>query len=406
MSGPSKVEWKNIVKKKILVVDDSSLVREMYKAKLMDAGYEVATSMDGIAAINDAFALQPDLILLDVHMPKINGYQVCRLLKDHPLTKDIPIVIMTARDAGGIVEDPRKWSFQTGADGYYGKDEGTELLAQVDRLLDGKEPRRVAAAAKPMTETEVVLALSQLLDRQLYLDITRLKELDEKKDAFVGNVAHELKSPLAILKGFLENINDGICGPVTQQQKDAIAVMMTTINRLSRLIRDILDISKIAAGKMKLQIERTDLVVMLKGVYESFTLEALRGKLKLALEVPLHPVHVVVDLDRVTQVVVNLMSNAVKYTPEGRKVILRLVEDGKEARVEVEDTGNGISEENRKKIFDKFERILTEKKEGTGLGLSIAKDIVDLHGGRIWLESEIGKGSKFIFTLPLSPAEK
>ena len=96
-----------------------------------------------------------------------------------------------------------------------------------------------------------------------------------------------------------------------------------------------------------------------------------------------------------------LVSNALKYTPRGQKVILRLCATGEEARVEVEDTGGGISEENQRKLFDKFERILTEKAEGTGLGLSIAKDIVDLHGGRIWLESELGERSKSIFTLPL-----
>lgn len=392
------------MKKIILVVDDSSLVREMYKVQLEDGGYEVLTAVDGIEAINTVFSRIPDLILLDVHMPKINGYQVCRLLKDHPATKDIPIVMMTARDAVGVVQDPQKWSFQTGADGFYGKDEGAALISAVEMYLK-KTPARESAPAvnapKAMSETEIVLALSQLLDRQLYLDVTRLKELDEKKDAFVANVSHELKSPLAIMKGFADNLQDGFYGPVTTKQTETIEIMLRTIKRLLRLIKDILDVSKIAAGKMKLELGTVDLGSVLKGTRESFVEEAVKKNIQFGLEIPAEPVTVLADEDRLTQVVVNLTSNALKYTPEGQTVLLRLCAGEDEARVAVEDTGGGIREEDQRKLFDKFERILTEKAEGTGLGLSIAKDIVDLHGGRIWIESELGKGSKFIFTLPL-----
>jgi len=392
--------------KRILVVDDSVLVREMYRAQLEEGGYEVLTASDGIEAINTAFTSLPDLILLDIHMPKINGYQVCRLLKDHPATKDIPIIIMTGQGTGGMVGDPRKWSFQTGANGFYGKDEGVALIPAIALHLQ-KAPLRVgsvsAGVPRVMSETEIMLALSELLDRQLYLDITRLKELDEKKDAFVANVSHELKSPLAILKGFLDNLQDGLYGPVTSRQTETMGRMQRMIRRLLRLIQDILDISKITAGKMKLDITRGDLRGILTSTFESFAAEAARRKINFKVELPEIPVFLPVDEDRLTQVVVNLTSNALKYTPPGQKVILRLCGTGEEARVEVEDTGGGISEENQHKIFDKFERILTEKAEGTGLGLSIAKDMVELHGGRIWIESELGKGSKFIFTLPIHP---
>lgn len=391
------------MKKKVLIVDDSGLVREMYKAKLADAGYEVAASTDGIAAINDAFALQPDLILLDVHMPKINGYQVCRLLKDHPMTKDIPIVIMTAKTAGGIVEDPRQWSFQTGADGYYGKDEGEELAGAVAKLLAESPARqRPSGTAQTMSETEIMQALSHLLDRQLYLDITRLKELDEKKDAFVGNVAHELKSPLAIIKGYLENTRDGIYGDVTPKQQETIAIMLTTISRLSRLIFDILDVSKIVAGKMRLALKSVDLRDILKSTFDSFAGEAAKKKLVFRLELPEAPVTLSVDEDRLTQVFVNLMSNAIKYTPESQAVTVRVFEEPKEdvVRTEVEDSGRGIPEDQREKIFDKFTRIIAEKQEGTGLGLPIARDLVMLHAGKVWVEPVAPSGSRFVVLLP------
>ncbi len=389
--------------KRILVVDDSSLFREMYKAQLEDGGYEVVIAMDGVEAINTAFTHLPDLILLDVHMPKINGYQICRLLKDHPGTKDIPIIIMTARNAGGVVQDPRKWSFQTGADGFYGKEEGVPLIPFIAEYLQ-KSPVREgghAIALKPLCESELLVAISHLLDRQLYLDITRLKDLNEQKDAFVANVSHELKSPLASLLGYLENMQDGLLGPTTAKQLHAIERMIGVVRRLNRLIKDILDLSKIAAGKMQLKNEDLDLTVVLKGVYELFGVEASRKQLQMTLKVPDRPVYVIGDEDRLTQVIINLMSNAIKYTPEGRKVTVSLYVEDPQARVEVEDTGNGISAENKAKIFDKFESILSERQEGTGLGLSIAKDIVSLHGGKIWVESQEGKGSKFSFTLPL-----
>jgi signal transduction histidine kinase len=393
------------MKKKILVVDDSSLVREMYKAQLEEGGYEVLIAVDGIEAINTAFTQSPDLILLDVHMPKINGYQVCRLLKDRPETKMIPIIIMTGKGAGGVVEDPRKWSFQTGADGFYGKDEGAALIPAVVMYLQ-KAPARTsppaAAPAKTLTETEIMLALSELLDRQLYLDITRLKELDEKKDAFMSNVSHEFGTPIAIMRGFLENVRDSLYGPVTSQQIEVIDHMLHTISRVTRLTRDMLDISKIEAGKLELDHQKVDLARVVRGAARTFEIEASKKRIELIRKIPEAPVFFLGDEDRITQVFVNLISNAIKYTPEGRTVTVRVLEDrqGGGIRVEVEDTGKGIPEDQREKIFDKFTRITTEKQEGTGLGLPIAKDLVALHGGKIWVEPVSPAGSRFVVTLP------
>lgn len=393
------------MKKRILVVDDSSLVREMYKAQLEECGYDVLTAEDGIQAINMAFTQSPDLILLDVHMPKINGYQVCRLLKDHPLIKDIPIIIMTGKGGGGVVEDPRKWSFQTGANGFYGKDEGAALIPAVDMYLR-KAPARgkssAAGASKVMNETQIMLGLSELLDRQLYLDITRLKELDEKKDAFMANVSHEFGTPIAVMTGFLENIRDALYGPVTPEQIRVIDSMLRTIKRVSRLTRDMLDISKIEAGKLELNHQKVDLAHVVKSTVVTFEIEASRKKIKLVQQIPEAPVFFQGDEDRITQVFVNLISNAIKYTPEGQAVTVRVLEEPKEGcvRVEVEDTGKGIPEDQREKIFDKFTRITSEKQEGTGLGLPIAKDLVALHGGKVWVEPVSPKGSCFVVTLP------
>lgn len=393
------------MKKRILVVDDSSLVREMYKSQLEEAGHEVLIAADGIEAINLAFTNLPELILLDVHMPKINGYQVCRLLKDHQVTRDIPVVIMTARSAGGEIQDPQKWSFQTGANGFYGKDEGSALIPLVAMYL-GKAPTRErpspTSPAKVLSETEIMVALSGLLDRQLYLDITRLKELDEKKDSFVANVSHEFGTPIAVMKGFLENLRDSLYGPITSEQTEVLEVMLKTVKRVSRLTRDMLDIAKIEAGKLELDHQDLDLAKIVREAAQAFEVEASKKQIKMVREIPGKAVHFFGDEDRIPQVFVNLISNAIKYTPEGRTVTVRVLEDVKagDIRVEVEDTGKGIPEDQREKVFDKFTRIKAEKQEGTGLGLPIAKDLVALHGGKIWVEAVSPTGSRFVVVLP------
>ncbi|MFH0984338.1 MAG: ATP-binding protein [Candidatus Omnitrophota bacterium] len=392
-------------KKRILIVDDSGLMREMYKSQLKEAGYEVLTATDGIEAINTAFTGSPDLILLDVHMPKINGYQVCRLLKDRSETKDIPIVIMTALEAGGVIQDPKTWSFQTGADGFYGKGEGCSLIPVVDMYLEkasASEGAPSCGSAPAMSENEIMLALSALLDRQLYLDITRLKALDEMKNVFVSNVAHEFRTPIAIMRGHLENIREGAYGPVTPQQAETVDVMLRTIQRVARLTRDMLDISKIEAGKLELDRQDVDLAKVVKEVAKTFEVEASRKKIKLAFQIPEKAVHFFGDADRLPQVFVNLVSNAIKYTPEGQTVTVRVFEEPQKGfiRAEVEDTGKGIPEDQREKIFDKFTRIGTEQQEGTGLGLPIAQDLVVLHGGKIWVEAVSPSGSRFVVLLP------
>lgn len=394
-----------LMKKRVLIVDDSTLVHEIFGSILTEAGFEVLHAEDGLKAINTAFSEMPDLILLDVWMPKINGYQVCRLLKDHSATKDIPVVIITSQEKKGFVADPRKWSFQTGANGYLSKEESERLIPTVQIFLAGDRVReKPHGYYEPMTENEILSALSRLLDKQLYVDVTRLKELDERKNAFVANVSHEFKSPLAIIQGFLENLNDGFYGPVSDPQKEVIQIGLKTAKRLNRLVHDMLDLSQIEAGKMKMANEKVDLADVVKSVAESFSVETGRKKMAVHLEIEPGELALWGDKDRLTQVVINLFSNAVKYTPEEKSITVRISREADRIRMEIEDTGPGIPPENLEKIFDKFERLEAERQEGTGLGLPIARDIVKLHGGRMRVESEVGKGSKFIVLLPVGVA--
>jgi len=172
------------------------------------------------------------------------------------------------------------------------------------------------------------------------------------------------------------------------------------VNRLSRLVNDLLDISKIESGKMELKkepVEMNKIVEENLAIFDKMIKDKKQVLQKyLAGDLP----KISADKDKVTQAFINLLSNAIKYTPESKIITVKTVNLDKEIMVEISDTGEGVAPDNLDKIFDKFTRVTAEKKEGTGLGLPIAKDIIRLHNGRMWVKSELGKGSQFYFTLP------
>ena len=227
----------------------------------------------------------------------------------------------------------------------------------------------------------------------------KLKELDRMKSDFVANVVHELRTPLTIIKGNIDTIEKGYAGKVLPKQKEILGDVFRVSNRLARLVNDLLDLSKIESGKMKLDIEDVDIIEVAKEVTEGFERLAVDKKVGLKKDLPSRAVIIKADRDKLTQVFVNLMGNALKFTDKG-DVAVKIIELQDEVQVEVQDTGPGMTKEEVEKIFDKFVRVVAEKKEGTGLGLPIAKDIIGLHKGRIRVESEPGKGSTFIFNLP------
>ncbi len=227
-----------------------------------------------------------------------------------------------------------------------------------------------------------------------------LKQMDQRKSAFVANVSHEFKNPLGNMKLSLGYVLEGEIGGLNEKQKMMIEMAQKNTERLIRLVTDLLDISKIEAGKMKLKKQRIRIASLADEVLAGNSEEISGKDLVLKKEFSESAGWIWADPDKLTEVIINLLSNAVKYTPAGGRIILSLSGTGKEVRFEISDSGSGIAKEDFLKLFDKFERLTAERQEGTGLGLSITKDIVELHKGRIWVESELGKGSKFIFTLP------
>jgi PAS domain S-box-containing protein len=237
-------------------------------------------------------------------------------------------------------------------------------------------------------------------------DITKQRELEELKSKFVSNVSHELRTPLVAIQKSLSVILSSASGPLTEPQKKFLTIAERNLDRLSRLIEDVLNFSKVESGKLELKKKPSSIKRLIEDSCDSLENWAKSKFIEFEKDVPNNMPEVNIDPDRITQVLINLIGNAVKFTPQNGKIIIKagkLPESGK-LEVNVTDTGVGISKADLPKIFDRFqqsgERESTDI-SGTGLGLAIAKEIVKLHGGDIWAESEKGKGATFSFTLPL-----
>jgi two-component system sensor histidine kinase GlrK len=239
----------------------------------------------------------------------------------------------------------------------------------------------------------------------------KLKELDQMKNDFVSSVSHELRSPLTAIEGYVDFFLQGISMQdqgvtiTKEKQVKALNIMKNNTRRLSGFINDILDLAKIEAAQMEMVKEPT----LLKGIIEEmvtlFIHLAEEKKITLSYNVEGEVGEISVDGDKMKQVLSNLISNALKFTPEGGKIIIGLKDQVDSQLISVKDTGIGIPKDSLNAVFDKFRQVegVREKikgAKGTGLGLAIVKGIVEGHGGKIWVESELGKGSTFLVRLP------
>jgi two-component system NtrC family sensor kinase len=237
-------------------------------------------------------------------------------------------------------------------------------------------------------------------------DITHLKELDKMKSEFVSTVSHDLRSPLTTIKGFAHLLPKA--GPLTPQQQEFSARISKGVENITELIEDLLDIGKIEAG-VDLEMDVCQLDAIINNVVEDLRsqAEAKRQRLDVALSPQLPPV-LGNDL-RLGQVVANLVSNAIKYTPDGGVISIQANNSNDQIVVSVQDTGFGIPPADQPYVFDKFYRVQNEETDGisgTGLGLAIVKSVIERHNGRVWVESEPGVGSTFTFILPKYDGQK
>jgi len=375
---------------RVLIVDFNSANISKIKtalSKITEISYDVSWVQMDENVLRKVEEEKFDIFLLAYDIPGLNGLEILTDLQ----YKELPGPIIMMADARDKEFAPQ--AMREGAYDYIIREKGFEegLPVVMHNALTAFR------AAKERERLQKEIAAKKV---ELEAANKKLQQLDKIKSDFVANVAHEFRTPLMIIKGNVDLVNKGGLGDVAPAQKEMLDGAINIVNRLSRLVNDLLDISKIESGKMELKKEPVEMNGIIEENLKIFDKIVKDKKHKLEKELAGDLPAISADKDKVTQVFVNLLSNAVKYSPESGTITVKTVNLEKEIMVEVSDTGEGVSPDNLDKIFDKFTRVTAEKKEGTGLGLPIAKDIVSLHNGRMWVKSELGKGSQFYFTLP------
>jgi len=290
-----------------------------------------------------------------------------------------------------------------------------EQLVSLAKASSGKENLEIELIS-PRDDTKKVLRASTAVIEDengqtvgmvsVLSDITKQRELDNLKSNFVSNVSHELRTPLVAIGKSLSLLLTKTAGEINDNQQQFLSIADHNVKRLGRLIDDLLDLAKLEAGKLDLRRAPSSVEKIANDVVASFAAWENSKGLTLEKKVQENIPQANIDPDRITQVLTNLVGNAIKFTPSGGRITVAASyhPDRREIEIAVQDNGLGIAAENIPRIFSKFYQVgerSSADMAGTGIGLSITKEIVELHGGRIWAESQKGQGARFAFTLPL-----
>ncbi len=385
---------------KVLVVEDDPALLRDHSAMLADEGYQVIEASTCADGLRLARAESPDLILLDATLPDGDGVGVCQKIKAHEGLRDTFVVMLSGMNT---TAEHQAEALNAGADGYLAKPiESVALKANVLAFLRIRQNEEDLRASERRYRGQA---------EELREANRRLEEYNRLKAEFVANMSHELRTPLTAIIGFaqLVQLTGGRDGEIPKRYTDAFERILRNGQHLLALINDVLDVSKIEAGRMKIHREHIDLVEVVQSAFAELQSLAERKGLEYRLRVPDRLPLAYTDPLRVRQVVINLLSNAAKFTARGR-VEAELAAHGREHfRIVIKDTGIGIEERSLPIIFERFRQVdgsMTRAASGVGLGLSIVRQIVDLLGGEIEVTSKVGEGSTFTVTLPLTAPEE
>src|SRR6266545_30325 len=449
---------------RILVVEDSPDIRVLVRILLEAGGHEVTTVSDGRAGVEATRLERPDLVLMDLSLPVLSGWEATREIKENPDTAAIPVVAVTAHAMHG----DRERALAAGCDGFIPKpideetfeplvrsylrpsqDERLFDLAIVDVMLGAASGYDLAAdlvsrsaeylpvllvtageidrekgfaagaddfIAKPLDPTELVARARSLIRvgrairsqgraaRERSEAYEKLAELDRLKSDFLSTVSHELRTPLNTIILLSHLIEREGQNPADEERRlHDIHVIRESAETLLRMINNILDLAKLEAGQRDLRPQDAPLRPLLSETMDLLEPQARAKGLTLEMEIASDlPENAVLDREKVSRVLINLLSNAVKYTPRGR-VVLRAAPWQESIVFEVEDTGNGVPAHLVATVFEPFRQIRTGgdgEARGTGLGLTISKQLVELMGGDLIFDSREGEGTRVAFTLP------
>ncbi len=360
----------------VLIVDDCTRNIQIVGSILTEAGYEVMPATSGRQALARIVNQLPDLILLDLMMPEIDGMEVCRRLKNDPATQEIPVIFLTASsETGHLVE-----AFESGAVDYVTKPfNAMELLARVKTHLELKQNREAL---------------------QRYAN--QLREMNNEKNELMSIAAHDLRNPLNNLMSCIEMIRPE-SSPADERQESLFEIMTNSVDHMLQLVNNLLDVNAIESGKWQLNLTRCDLREILVDVVNSYDNKAAAKQQSLILDCPLTALPADLDFTGATEVIGNLISNAIKYSPPGKAIQIRADSNEDRIRIEVQDQGPGLTPEDKTRLFGKFARLSarpTANEPSTGLGLSIVKKMVELMNGSVGCESEPGHGATFFVEWP------
>lgn len=373
---------------RILIVDDEPRNIRLLQGILYSEPYELLTAYNGPDALDIIQQEHPDVVLLDIMMPNMSGYEVCRQIKSMPDYRMIPVVMVTAlQEVSDRIE-----AMEAGADDFLSKPiDATELLVRVRSLV------RV---------------------RQLYAEVERITA---ERLRFMASVAHDIRSPLNALNLNLDLIVQKI--PTTDELNRLWARVTTCVDRIGILATDIMNYYQTEAGQYKLEFTECRTAELIQHVFDIAQPIAEEHNVALQVVMLAPDLKLSVDRDAIAQVLLNLLTNAIKYTASAGKVILRVHDLSTQSYslpvehyptvlalppegvvFEVEDTGQGIKTSDFDRVFSEFDRLRTTNPEGVGLGLPVSQRLVRLHQGSIWFTSKLSEGSTFAFFLPLRPS--
>ncbi|HEX2189411.1 MAG TPA: response regulator [Longimicrobiaceae bacterium] len=363
----------------LLVVDDDRVNVELLSDLLEAMEYRVAGAFGGEEALRVARERRPDLILLDVMMPGLNGIEVCRRLKSDPATSGIPVVFVTALSD---TSDKLK-AIEAGGDDFLTKPFNRPiLLARIRSLL------RLKAAGD-----------------ELERSYRKLQELERLRDDLTRMIVHDLKAPLAAILGTLELAVDGDLGTLSPKQRRLLGDARERGDDMLRMVDNLLEIARLEESEVRLQLRELEAASLLRDVAEEWRVPAERRGASVAVD-GAQPLSLRADEGLLRRVLGNLVGNAVRHGGEGVRIRLRAEPDADSGvRFTVTDDGAGIAPEFQEVIFRKYGSVPAGE-ASSGLGLTFCKLAVEAHGGRIWVRSARGAGSEFAFVLPLVPTAR
>lgn len=373
-SGPQRID---LTGRRILVVEDDRMNARIISSILRPAGFVTQEADSGEAALALYKEFQPDLILLDVVMSGINGFETCRRLKTDPAAAAIPVIFITAKN-------------------------------QPDDIVAGLEAGGVDYVVKPFQPREMLarirthLQLRTLLEHQTHL-IDDLSKANAAKNHFLGIAAHDLRNPLTSIRGLSEFMLEGSTGELTEDQRAMLRSVYSATQAMLELLGELLDISVIESGEMRLDLTPTNFADIVHDAVFLNGITAARKQMKISCR-PFKPSRpLLIDARKIREVIDNLLSNAIKFSAPGTTITVELSEDGNQQTISVQDQGPGIPLDEMNMLFQSFGKTSvrpTAGEKSTGLGLAICRKIVEAHHGTVSAANRDTGGADFRVTLP------